>query len=111
MTQETHWELRRGNEVLGRLLSYDWNFPWLNCDFEPGPTFDEYRDLFVGDFDLLRPGADAPDHWQEWEIAFNKILEAGLAFVPASAAAQQLKEELIAREGDHAQWLRPVLGD
>ncbi len=110
MSEITHWELRRGDEVLGRLVAHGWTYPWMRCEFEPTPLFGDYRDLFAGDFDLLEPGTDSPDYWDEWEAAFNRIVRAGIAFVPADEAARQLRADLVAREGDRAAWLEPILG-
>lgn len=110
MNQDTYWELRKGREVLGRLVSHGWTYPWARCDFEPTPQFDRYRRLFTGYFDLLEPGADSPEHWDEWETVYDKIVGEGLTFVPVSDAARQLRDDLLAGEGDKAGWLLPLLG-
>ncbi len=44
---EPRFELRKGDELLGVLESYDSDFPWLYCDFEPTPTFAQYEPLFT----------------------------------------------------------------
>jgi hypothetical protein len=105
----SRWELRKDGEVLGRLVAYRWDFPWLDCDFEPTGAFDVYRDLFVGDFRLLKmPDSQIGD--AEWEDAYDKIIAAGIAFVPVDPAGEQLRAELIRAEGDAAEWLMPILG-
>jgi len=43
---EAKFELREGDELLGILESYDSDFPWIYCDFEPTPTFAKYEPLF-----------------------------------------------------------------
>jgi hypothetical protein len=105
----SRWELRKGGEVLGRLVAYGRDFPWLDCDFEPTGAFDGYRDLFVGDLRLLKlPDSQIDD--AEWEDMYDKILAAGIAFVPVDPAAQRLRDDLIRAEGTTAGWLTPILG-
>jgi hypothetical protein len=106
----THWELRKGDEVLGTLVSYSWDFPWLDCDFEPTEAFDHYRDLFVGEFRLLKaPESQIED--SEWEDAYDRIVASGIAFVPVTSMAQALRVDLIRSMGDLSDWLRPILGE
>jgi hypothetical protein len=47
------WELRKGEAVLGRLVEYERDFPWINCCFEPTPAFEPYRALFDAEPDIL----------------------------------------------------------
>lgn len=104
---QTHWELRRGDDLLGRMTAYAWDFPWLNCDFEPTGAFEDYRPLFEDEFHLLNPDMD--DHWQEWEAAFDKIRAAGIWFAPVDDAAHDLRAHLLEAE-KHRPWIVAILG-
>ncbi len=106
----SRWELRKDGEVLGRLVAYRWDFPWLDCDFEPTEAFDHYREMFIGEFRMFKaPDSQIED--SEWEEAYDRIVAEGIAFVPVSPTAQALRAELIRSMGDMSDWLRPILGD
>lgn len=105
-SEQTRWELRRGAEVLGRLVAYAWDYPWLDCDFEPTPAFAEYRTVFDDDLSLLSAPDSDPD---AWEAAYDKIAGLGLVFVPVDARAEQLRADLLDAEDDRP-WLRRLLG-
>lgn len=107
MTHETHWELRKDDHLLGRVIAREWDFPWLSCDFEPAPAFDEYRALFTEEYPLL--SSDTDTNWDTWEAAFDKIAALNIRFMPVDAAAQQLRAELIDAEDDRP-WIRAILG-
>lgn len=40
-------ELRHGEFLVGTLRETDYDFPWINCTFEPTPAFEEFRSIFV----------------------------------------------------------------
>jgi hypothetical protein len=107
--EHTRWELRKGGAVLGTLTAYGWQYPWLDCDFDATDAFDDYRDLFVGEFRLLDASEREVADW-EWENAYRKIIASGIAFVPVNDPAFDLRDHLIDAEGDIADWLRPILG-
>jgi hypothetical protein len=69
-------ELKRGRELLGVFRSYDTDFPWVNCKFEPTSSFDEIRPLFEEELKLL----DA-DRMDEWETAYERITSLGLQLI------------------------------
>lgn len=107
--EPTHWELRKGRVILGTLVAYGWDFPWLDCEFDATEAFDDYRELFVGELRLLDAAdREVPD--SAWENAYRKIVESGIAFVPVTDRAYDLRDDLIDAEGDTADWLRPILG-
>jgi hypothetical protein len=106
---QTHWELRKGEVVLGLLTAYGWKYPWLDCDFAATDAFGTYRDLFAGELRLLDIAEDEIEDW-EWENAYRKIITSGIAFVPVTDPAYDLRDDLIAAEGDASDWLRPILG-
>lgn len=109
MSNVTHWELRRGDVLLGRLTSYAWDFPWLDCDFEPTADFEQYRSMFEDEFRLLNPGMDSDEHLEEWNAAFSKIEATGIWFAPVDDAAHALRTHLLDVE-KRRPWIRTIMG-
>lgn len=105
----TQWELRHENVLLGRLTSYAWDFPWLDCEFEPTAAFEQYRDLFEDEFRLLNPEMESDEHREAWEAAFNKIEAARIWFAPVDDAAHDLRAHLLDL-GKRRPWICAILG-
>lgn len=68
--------LKRGEELLGVLLSKATDFPWVNCEFEPTASFKEVQPLFDEELNLL--DADLMDAWQN---AYDRINALGLQLI------------------------------
>jgi hypothetical protein len=63
--------LKRGDELLGVLLSKATDFPWVSCAFEPTASFEEVRPLFDEELKLL--DADLMDAWQSANDCVNAL--------------------------------------
>jgi hypothetical protein len=51
------WELYKGETKLGLLSAYGWfDFPWIGCQFEQTPEFEQYRYLFDEAAKLIEHG-------------------------------------------------------
>jgi hypothetical protein len=95
----TEYQLKRGNDLLGRLSSCVPDFPWMNCTFEPSPLFAQLRPLFEDELRLLdREDIDA------WETAYEKIFALKLRLV-VTKTEEEISEVLLHIEGDKA-WFR-----
>ena len=72
------WELRRGDEILGRLATNDWlQDPWIGCELRPAPAYKKYMALF----DTCNRKPRPPLDWQS--------TESGLA-IPATGSYENL---------------------
>ncbi|MBK8151341.1 MAG: hypothetical protein IPK58_24880 [Acidobacteria bacterium] len=60
--------LKHGEQLLGILRSYDIDFLWLNCGFQPTFAFKEYEPLFQEELRFLNA-----DRMDEWEAACNRV--------------------------------------
>ncbi|WP_462322684.1 hypothetical protein [Halochromatium sp.] len=60
----TRWELRQDDTVLGILTSYSWDFPWLDCDFEPTQAGREHRALFSDELQALLDERRGDEDWR-----------------------------------------------
>ena len=71
---------KRGEQLLGVLISKTTSFPWVHCEFNPIALFKEVQPLFDKELNLLE--ADLMDAWQS---AYERIgfvltdLESGVA--------------------------------
>lgn len=92
-------QLKRGDELLGTLRSYDSNFPWVNCKFEPNESFEELRPLFDEELRLL----DGED-MTAWEETSNRILALNLKLIDLKNG-NEIREFLLHIKGDEA-WFR-----
>jgi hypothetical protein len=54
--------LKRGEQLLGVLISKTTDFPWVNCKFNPTAFFKEVQPLFDEELKLLE--ADLMHEWQ-----------------------------------------------
>lgn len=97
METEIEYELRRGDDVLGKLTSCTPDFPWLFCKFEPCDSFAEQRALFEEELRLLNA-----EDMVAWEEVYEKIRALNLRLVSAEEA---LGEFLLHIDGDEA-WFR-----
>ena len=91
--------LKRGEELLGVLRSYDSDFPWVNCRFEPTSSFDAIRPLFDEELKLL----DA-DQMDEWETVYARINSLGLKLIDTKDK-KTIDEFLLHVRGNEA-WFR-----
>lgn len=95
----TEYQLRRGEDLLGRLNSYASDFPWVHCKFEPSASFAELRPLFDEELRLL-DGEDIV----AWEEAYEKIRALNLRLV-AMNGGDEIGDFLLHIDGDEA-WFR-----
>ena len=95
----TEYQLKRGNDLLGRLSAYTSDFPWVNCKFEPTASFTELRPLFDEELRLL----DSEDI-VAWEESYEKIRALNLRLV-AMNGGDEIGELLLHIDGDEA-WFR-----
>ncbi|NDJ74744.1 MAG: hypothetical protein GYB65_00680 [Chloroflexi bacterium] len=106
---ETHWELRKNNMVLGTLVAYTWDFPWIDCDFQPTPAGEEYRALFTDQLQPLVEQAGEDDE-DAWETAYHQLESMAVVFVPVSETARDLMFDLFERAGDKV-WFDAIFAD
>jgi hypothetical protein len=99
MESETEYQLRRGNDVLGRLTSCAPDFPWMCCKFEPSASFAEMKQLFDDELRLLN-GEDTI----AWEDAYEKIRALKLRLVRTNGE-DEISEFLLHIDGDEV-WFR-----
>jgi len=91
--------LKRAEELLGVLRSYDTDFPWVNCKFEATPSFDDIRPLFEEELRLL----DA-DQMDEWEPTYEQINSLSLQLIDIEDN-KNIDEFLLHIRGNEA-WVR-----
>jgi len=91
--------LKRGEQLLGILRSYEIDFPWLNCKFQPTDDFLEIEPLFKEELKFLNA-----DDMQAWETAYSRVEALGLRLVDIKDG-KDIGEFLLHIEGDEA-WCR-----
>jgi len=70
------WELRHGDELIGRLTIFDQDMFWYSALFDPMPEYAAYRPIFEeGNIIRTQDDADAFDAWYE------KVRQLGLRLV------------------------------
>jgi hypothetical protein len=106
---QSRWELRKGDVLLGTLVSYEWDFPWINCNFTPTDAFAAYRPLFDEAQRLFDATIDkSDDAWDTWDTFYEQVVE-GMRLAPMGDS-ERIKEFLLHIEGD-AAWFRPIFED
>lgn len=93
------FHLKRGDELLGVLLSKATDIPWVNCEFEPTASFKEVQPLFDEELNLL--DADLMDAWQS---AYDRINALGLQLIDTKDE-KDIGEFLLHIRGNEA-WFR-----
>ena len=93
------YELRRGDELLGKLTSCTPDFPWMFCKFEASASFAEQRALFEEELRLLNA-----EDMVAWEQAYEKIRALNLRLVDTKED-HEIDEFLVHIDGDEA-WFR-----
>ena len=91
--------LKCGEELLGILRSYDIDFPWLNCKFQPTVAFREVEPLFEEELKFLNA-----DDMEAWETAYSRVEALGLRLVDIKEG-KDINEFLLHIQGDEA-WCR-----
>ncbi|MGW5638790.1 hypothetical protein [Streptomyces sp. NPDC003832] len=92
------WQVRSGDESVGRITIDEADFPWLSGHFAPGPAYASVRDLFARELALLER---VDEHVEEWEAAYGEIERR----VTLSSPDGPVAEFLLHIEGDRA-WFR-----
>jgi hypothetical protein len=74
------WELRKraDNTLVGRLTACEPDFPFILCEFESTPAFEEYKPLFDEELALTD---NLDDNWDRFDEIFN-ILNRELVLFP-----------------------------
>ena len=93
------FHLKRGEQLLGVLISKTTDFPWVSCDFNPTAAFEEVQPLFDEELKLLE--ADLMDAWQS---AYDRINALGLRLIDTTDETD-IGEFLLHIRGNEA-WLR-----
>jgi hypothetical protein len=93
------WQLRRGDELLGEIITNGADFPWLEGIFVARPGFAEVKALFDEELALLESGADSDI--QAWEAIYGRIA----ATMSLTAPSGPVGEFLLHIRGDEA-WFR-----
>ena len=95
------WEpiqLMIGDRVLGDLHTYETDQPFVHCNFEPAPAFEEFREHFETALSTIQT-ADL----SEWKNRQAKIDSLGLFLVSADKRTK-VRSFLIHINGDKAQF-------
>jgi hypothetical protein len=99
-------ELVRGSDVLGTIdVKPDAaELPWHTGTFHPSPKFEDVRDLFDQELELLRANTDDDDaQWDDWEAVNAELHEPGLR-LRACDRSYAADEILIHIDGTQAWW-------
>ena len=91
--------MRQGDTLLGTLRSYDFDFPWINCKFEPTEAFQAVKSLFDEEIRLLHN-----NDMENWETVYIKIYELNLKLINVNNS-NVIDEFLLHIENDEA-WFR-----
>ncbi len=91
--------LKQNDVLLGTLRSYDSDFPWINCKFEPSQAFQLVKPLFDEELKLL----DEED-WEKYDEAYSLISALNLELINLSEG-KVTTDFLLHIQGDEA-WFR-----
>jgi len=91
--------LKRGEQLLGILNSYEIDFLWLNCKFQPTDAFREVAPLFEEELKFLNA-----DDMEARETAYSQVESLGLRLVDITGG-KNIDEFLLHIQGDEA-WCR-----
>lgn len=70
------FQLRQKDILLGTLRSYDFDFPWINCKFEPTEAFQAVKPLFDEEVRLIND-----EDMENWETVYLRIDELNLKLI------------------------------
>ena len=91
------WELHKGEIKLGLLKAYGWyDFPWIGCQFEPTPEFEQDRYLFDEAAKLIKQG------WSERLDEIDTEINSLFRLVPVGNT-RSVKEFTLYIDGEHTR--------
>jgi hypothetical protein len=92
------WQLLRGDQVVGELVVYGGDFPWLNARLHPMEGFEQIRSVFEEELRSL----DAYDeNIERWEDAYRRVRA---AVTLAAPDGQIVREFVLHIDGTEAWW-------
>jgi hypothetical protein len=92
--------LKRGNDLLGTLIPYASDFPWIFCTFEPTELFAEVKPLFDEEAKIDPENEEAI---ASWDAAWGRIEALGLRLVPEDGS-EEVTEMLLHIDGTEASF-------
>ncbi len=98
--------LIRGDTVLGtiKVNPGDADFPWFSGTFHAAPEFEDVRDLFERELELLRANsANDSAAWDDWEEVHAELHDPGLR-LSAPDSSFTAEDILIHINGAEAWW-------
>ncbi|HVE55475.1 MAG TPA: hypothetical protein VNB22_01515 [Pyrinomonadaceae bacterium] len=93
------FHLKQKDKLLGTLRSYDSNFPWINCKFEPTEAFQAIKPLFDEKIEFLESG-----DFENLEAADKQLENLAIKLVNLEDG-KIVNEFLLHIQGDEA-WFR-----
>ena len=93
------FHLKQKGKLLGTLRSYDLDFPWLLCKFEPAEAFQQIKPLFDEESKLLEN-----DDMEKWEVAYSKIDNLNLELI--SIEDEKSISDFLLHIQDAEAWIR-----
>lgn len=99
-------ELIRGTSVLGTIdvKPREPDSPWYSGAFHPAPAFEEARELFVLELQLIQANtADDSAQWDNWEAVHEELHGPGLRLLSPDKV-YEADEILIHIDGAEAWW-------
>ena len=98
--------LVRGDTVLGTIAVNRGgaDYPWFSGAFAAAPEFEEVRELFERELEMLRANSnDDPAAWDDWESVHAELHDPGL-FLCAPDSSYRAEDILIHINGSEAWW-------
>ena len=99
-------QLIRGDALLGTIdvKPAEAGSPWSSGTFHPMPAFEDVRELFQYELELLRANTSNDSaQWDDWEAAHAELHEPGLRLL-APDKTYEADEILIHIDGAEAWW-------
>ena len=98
--------LVRGDTVLGVIAVNRGgaDHPWFSGTFSPAPEFEDVRELFARELEMLRANSnDDPKAWDDWEAVHAELHDPGL-YLSSPDSSYRADEILIHINGSEAWW-------
>jgi hypothetical protein len=71
--------LMKDSVILGNLVPFDTDYPWVYCHFTPTPEFLQYKDLFDREWEILDQEKSSDDN--EWIQAYDQVSHLSLKLI------------------------------
>lgn len=77
------FKLMQDDICLGTLMPYEYDFPWVYCDFNPSHSFQTVKNFFIKELELMNKCINGEDLncQTNWEQVYSNICELGLSLV------------------------------